>query len=111
MVVLWRVQPEFLQAALDALNALPRSSDIPWFTIFLAVFLLGGFAWGYWQGGAELGGELVLQWALITATINGNLVLSLRTREYVGGGVPGLVAVLAGIAVLALARRRRKVSM
>ncbi|MBY4594937.1 TraB/GumN family protein [bacterium BD-1] len=55
------------QPALDALNALPKSSDIPWFTIFLAVFLLGGFAWGYWQGGAELGGELVLQWALITA--------------------------------------------
>ena len=55
------------QPALDALNALPRSSNIPWFTIVLAVFLLGGFAWGFWQGGAELGGELVLQWALITA--------------------------------------------
>ncbi|GGA75338.1 pheromone shutdown protein [Arenimonas soli] len=55
------------QPALDALNELPRSSDIPWFTIVLAVFLLGGFAWGFWQGGAELGGELVLQWALITA--------------------------------------------
>ncbi|WP_374604580.1 TraB/GumN family protein [Arenimonas sp.] len=53
--------------AIDALNELPRSSGIPWFTIFLAVFLLGGFAWGFWQGGAELGGELVLQWALITA--------------------------------------------
>lgn len=55
------------QPALDALNALPRTSNIPWFTILLAVFLLGGFAWGFWQGGAELGGELVLQWALITA--------------------------------------------
>ncbi len=55
------------QPALDALNALPRSSGIPWFTIVLAVFLLGGFAWGFWQGGAELGGEMVLQWVLITA--------------------------------------------
>lgn len=55
------------QPAIDALNELPRSSSIPWFTIALAVFLLGGFAWGFWQGGAELGGELVLQWALITA--------------------------------------------
>lgn len=55
------------QPALDALNELPSSSKIPWFTIVLAVFLLGGFAWGFWQGGAELGGELVLQWALITA--------------------------------------------
>ncbi|KFL37968.1 TraB/GumN family protein [Arenimonas donghaensis] len=55
------------QPAIDALNELPRSSNTPWFTIALAVFLLGGFAWGFWQGGAELGGELVLQWALITA--------------------------------------------
>ncbi len=55
------------QPALDALNELPRSSNIPWFTIVLAVFLLGGFAWGFWQGGAELGGEMVMQWVLITA--------------------------------------------
>ncbi|WP_295360410.1 TraB/GumN family protein [Arenimonas sp.] len=54
-------------AALSELDALPRSSNIPWFTIFLAVFLLGGFAWGWVQGGAAFGGELVLQWALITA--------------------------------------------
>lgn len=55
------------QPALDQLNALPVKSSIPWFTIVLAVFLLGGFAWGFWQGGLEVGGELVLQWALITA--------------------------------------------
>jgi len=54
-------------AALAELEALPRTSNIPWFTIFLAVFLLGGFAWGWAQGGAAFGGELVLQWALITA--------------------------------------------
>src|SRR5690606_7693420 len=29
---------------------------------------LGGFAWGFWSGGVELGGQMVLQWALITAT-------------------------------------------
>ena len=51
---------------LAALDAVPEGSKIPWFTIFLVVFLFGGFAWGFWQGGAELGGELVLQWALIT---------------------------------------------
>lgn len=51
---------------LEELNALPASSQVPWFTILLTVFLFGGFAWGYHQGGAELGGELVLQWALIT---------------------------------------------
>ena len=51
---------------LAELDAVPAGSKIPWFTILLVVFLFGGFAWGFWQGGAELGGELVLQWALIT---------------------------------------------
>lgn len=54
-------------AALAELDALPRSSNIPWFTIFVAAFLLGGFAWGWVQGGAAFGGELMLQWAAITA--------------------------------------------
>ncbi|KFN46977.1 TraB/GumN family protein [Arenimonas metalli] len=51
---------------LAELDAVPAGSNIPWFTILLVVFLFGGFAWGFWQGGAELGGELVLQWVLIT---------------------------------------------
>ena len=51
---------------LAELDAVPTGSKIPWVTIALVVFLFGGFAWGFWQGGAELGGELVLQWALIT---------------------------------------------
>ncbi|HEX4853235.1 TraB/GumN family protein [Arenimonas sp.] len=51
---------------LAELDTVPAGSRIPWFTILLVVFLFGGFAWGFWQGGAELGGELVLQWALIT---------------------------------------------
>jgi len=55
------------QPTLDALDTLPRSSDIPWFTIIVATFLLGGFAWGWWQGGVELGGALLAQWAVITA--------------------------------------------
>lgn len=53
---------------LAALDALPRRSEVPWFTLVLAAFLLGGFAWGVWTGGLEVGGELLLQWALITAT-------------------------------------------
>lgn len=52
--------------ALDELNALPPTSNIPWFTIIVTVFLLGGFAWGYHQGGVELGGDLLLKWALVT---------------------------------------------
>ena len=52
---------------LAELDSLPPSSQVPWFTLFLVFFLLGGFAWGVWQGGLELGGQLLLQWALITA--------------------------------------------
>ena len=52
---------------LRELDTLPVSSGVPWFTIALVAFLVGGFAWGFWTGGAELGGELMLQWALITA--------------------------------------------
>jgi len=54
-------------ATLANLEALPRRSDFPWMTVILALFLVGGFAWGVWQGGLEFGGELLLQWALITA--------------------------------------------
>ncbi len=61
-----RTDTDAAQAALDELDALPVTSSVPWFTLVLTAFLLGGFAWGYWQGGAALGGELVLQWALIT---------------------------------------------
>jgi pheromone shutdown protein TraB len=52
---------------LAALDTLPRRSEIPWMTLVLAVFLVGGFAWGAWQGGLAFGGELLLQWALVTA--------------------------------------------
>ncbi len=61
-----RSDTDAAQTALDELDALPVTSSVPWFTLVLTTFLLGGFAWGYWQGGAALGGELVLQWALIT---------------------------------------------
>lgn len=54
-------------AEIAALDTLPRRSDIPWMTILLAVFLLGGFAWGVWSDGLAFGGELLLTWALITA--------------------------------------------
>ena len=52
-----------------ALEDVPAKSGIPWFTIVLAVFVLGGFAWGFWQGGADLGGELILYWVLITGIL------------------------------------------
>lgn len=48
------------------LEQIPVKSTFPWFTVFLAVFLVAGFAWGYQQGGFALAGSLLLQWALIT---------------------------------------------
>lgn len=52
-----------------ALESVAQKSSFPWFTLLLAVFVLGGFAWGFWQGGLEVGGDLVLQWVLVTGTL------------------------------------------
>ena len=57
-------------AALRAdLETVKEKSSFPWFTLLLAFFVLGGFAWGFWRGGAEVGGELVLEWVLVTGTL------------------------------------------
>lgn len=58
--------PEIIVAELESL---PRKSGIPWFTIFLAVFVLGGFAWGFWRGGIDVGSDLLLQWVLATGVL------------------------------------------
>ncbi len=49
-----------------ALDSVPQSSNIPWFTLALITFLLGGFAWGFAEGGMKLGSTLIAQWVLIT---------------------------------------------
>lgn len=48
------------------LDRLPKKSDVPWLTILLATFLVGGFVWGFWHGGLAVGSDLLLRWALIT---------------------------------------------
>ena len=53
----------------ESLEVLPPKSDVPWFTLFLAAFVLGGFAWGFWQGGIDVGADLLLQWALTTGIL------------------------------------------
>ena len=53
----------------EELEALPKKSDIPWFTIVLAVFVLGGFAWGFYRGGLEVGSDLLLNWVLATGVL------------------------------------------
>jgi len=49
-----------------SLEALPEKSSLPWFTILLALFVLGGFAWGFWRGGVDVGTDLILYWVLWT---------------------------------------------
>ena len=53
----------------EELEALPKKSEIPWFTILLATFVIGGFAWGFYRGGLEVGSDLLLHWALATGTL------------------------------------------
>lgn len=55
-------------AIVAELEAAPVDRGIPWFSLLLLVFFFGGFAWGIHQGGLETGGEMVLQWAALTAT-------------------------------------------
>lgn len=48
------------------LETLQPKSGIPWFTIILAGFVLGGFAYGFWKGGLDVGTDLIVYWILIT---------------------------------------------
>lgn len=51
---------------LARLETLKPKSGIPWFTILLATFVLGGFAYGFWKGGVDVGAGLIAYWVLIT---------------------------------------------
>ena len=53
----------------ESLEALPEKSGVPWFTLALATFVIGGFAWGFWQGGIDVGSDLLLQWVLATGVL------------------------------------------
>ncbi|MCE7031401.1 TraB/GumN family protein [Lysobacter sp. GX 14042] len=51
------------------LESIAEKSSIPWFTLGLAAFVVGGFAWGFWQGGLDVGADLLLQWVLATGIL------------------------------------------
>lgn len=53
----------------NELEALPPKSGIPYFTLALAAFVLGGFAWGFLHGGLDVGSDLLLQWVLATGIL------------------------------------------
>ena len=51
------------------LESVPEKSSVPWFTILLTVFVLGGFAWGFYRGGIDVGSDLIVQWVLATGIL------------------------------------------
>jgi pheromone shutdown-related protein TraB len=81
-----RGNTESAQAILLELDALPRKSNIPWFTIFFTVLFASAIGWGYYHGGAALGTGLLVRWVLTTGllaalgcTIAGGHPLSILT--------------------------------
>jgi pheromone shutdown-related protein TraB len=52
-----------------ALESVPEKSKVPWFTIALTAFVVGGFAWGFYRGGVDVGADLVVQWVLATGLL------------------------------------------
>jgi pheromone shutdown-related protein TraB len=56
-------------AVRSELETLETRKSFPWFTLGLAVFVLGGFAWGFWQGGLDVGSDLIVQWVLATGLL------------------------------------------
>lgn len=57
------------QAVRSELETVEAKKSFPWFTLGLTVFVLGGFAWGFWQGGLDVGSDLIVQWVLATGLL------------------------------------------
>lgn len=49
------------------LEDVPPARGMRWVGTAITVLILAMIVWGYWQGGADVGRQLVLEWALITA--------------------------------------------
>jgi len=52
-----------------ALEAVKPKSRVPWMELVIGLFLVGGFAWGFWQGGVDVGSDLLVQWVLATGVL------------------------------------------
>ncbi len=64
-----REEPADPEPIRESLEVVPKKSEFPWFTLVLATFVLGGFAWGFYRGGFEVGSDLIVQWVLWTGTL------------------------------------------
>lgn len=55
------------EAIREELEYAPPARSMRWLGTGITVLILAMIAWGYWQGGVDVGRQLVLQWVLITA--------------------------------------------
>lgn len=53
----------------QSLEVVKAKSRFPWMEVVIGLFLVGGFAWGFWQGGVDVGSDLLLQWVLATGVL------------------------------------------
>ena len=58
--------PEAVQRVLSTVK--PKSR-VPWMELVIATFVIGGFAWGFWKGGLDVGTDLIVQWVLATGLL------------------------------------------
>ena len=54
---------------LAALEEVKPKSRVPWMELVIGTLVIGGFAWGFWRGGFDVGADLMLQWVLVTGTL------------------------------------------
>ena len=59
------------QVLTQELAQVKQKRNIPWITLTLMLLIGGGIAWGYFNGGRELGRELLVQWVAWTAGLAG----------------------------------------
>ena len=52
-----------------SLEQVKQKSRVPWMELVIGTVVIGGFAWGFWQGGIDVGADLLLQWVLVTGVL------------------------------------------
>jgi pheromone shutdown-related protein TraB len=61
-----REDTEAPERMLEQLEAVPKKSSIPWFTLAITTLIVGSVGYGFWHGGLDLGASLLIQWVLFT---------------------------------------------
>lgn len=76
-------------AILQTLDRVDRRRKLPWITILLTTLILGGIGWGFWNGGLQLGSDLLLQWVMFTSALAaiGCLLAGGRPTSILAGAV------------------------